>query len=187
MNVRALLVGDAPLDSVSWKAAMDRPDHRETQKWMRALSGGKYTMDEVIARIKMARGDAPGSNSQYKTLGDIYPDGHPFYEYLALRLIGHDPDVLGMLLEDYDTVAAGYEMDKLLPKIECPVLLMQADPNAGGAMTDAEVVRAMSLLRNMQHVKFTGLSHLYLLEDILRVACEMDRFMDQLVRQTPMG
>lgn len=32
MNVRALLVGDAPLDSISWKAAMDRPDHRETQR-----------------------------------------------------------------------------------------------------------------------------------------------------------
>jgi len=173
MNVRALLVGDAPLDSISWKAAMDRPDHRETQRWMRALSGGKYTMDEVIAGIKMARGDAPDSNGQYKTLGDIYRDGDPFYEYLALRLIGHDPDVLGMLLEDYD---------KVLPKIQCPVLLMQADPNAGGAMTDAEVVRAMSLLRNMQHVKFTELSHLYLLEDMLRVACEMDKFMNQFVR-----
>jgi pimeloyl-ACP methyl ester carboxylesterase len=187
MDVRALLVGDAPLDSISWKAAMDKPDHRETQQWMRALSGGKYTMDEVIAGIKMARGDAPGSNGEYKTLGDIYPDGHPFYEYLALRLIGHDPDVLGMLLEDYDTVAAGYEMDKVLPKIECPVFLMQADPDAGAALTDAEVVRARSLLQNMQHVKFTGLSHLYLLEDMLRVACEMDKFMRQFVRQKPMG
>ena len=181
MDVRALLVGDAPLDSISWKAAMDRPDHRETQRWMRALSGGKYTLDEVIAGIKMARGDAPDSNGQYKTLGDIYPDGHPFYVYLASRLIGHDPDVLGMLLEDYDTVAAGYEMDRVLPKIQCPVLLMQADPNVGGAMTDAEVVRARSLLRNLQHVKFTGLSHLYFWEDMLRVACEMDKFMNQFI------
>jgi pimeloyl-ACP methyl ester carboxylesterase len=181
LDVSALLVGDAPLDSISWKAAMDRPDHRETQRWMRALSGGKYTMDEVIAGIKMARGDAPDSKGQYKTLGDIYPDGDPFYEYLASRLIGHDPDVLGMLLEDYATVAAGYEMDKILPKIECPVLLIQADPDAGGAMTDAEVVRAMSLLRNGWHVMLTGLSHLYFWEDLLRVACEMDKFMVQFV------
>jgi pimeloyl-ACP methyl ester carboxylesterase len=181
LAVSALLVGDAPLDSISWKAAMDRPDHRETQRWMRALSGGKYTMDEVIAGIKMARGDAPDSKGQYKTLGDIYPDGDPFYEYLASRLIGHDPDVLGMLLEDYATVAAGYEMDKILPKIECPVLLIQADPDAGGAMTDAEVVRAMSLLRNGWHVTLTGLSHLYFWEDLLRVACEMDKFMVQFV------
>jgi pimeloyl-ACP methyl ester carboxylesterase len=185
LEVRALLVGDAPLDSATWKAAMDRPNHRETQQWMRALSGGKYTIDEVIAGIKMARGDAPDSKGQYQMLGDIYPDGHPFYEYLARRLIDHDPDVLGMLLEDYATVATGYEMDKIMPTIQCPVLLMQADPNAGGAMTNTEVVYSMSLLQHGQHVKFTGLSHLYFWEDMLRVAYEMNKFMDTFVRQKP--
>ena len=186
-KVRALLVGDAPLDAVTWLAAMTRPNHRETQQWMRALSGGKYTMDEVIARVKTAPADAPGSKGQYQTLGEIYPDGDPFYEYLARRLIGHDPDVLGMILEDYATVAAGYEMDKLLPAIQCPVLLMQADPNAGGAMSDEEVAQAMTLLKHGQHVKFTGLSHLYLLEDLLRVACEMDKFMEQFARPKQKG
>jgi hypothetical protein len=31
------------------------------------------------------------------------------------------------------------------------------------------------------------LSHLYTLEGMLRVACDMDKFMDQFVRQKPMG
>jgi pimeloyl-ACP methyl ester carboxylesterase len=186
-EVRALLVSDAPLDAVTWHAAMSKPGHREMQQHLRALSGGKYTMYEVIAGLKTAPGDAPGSKGQFQTLGDIYADGDPFYEYLARRLIGHDPDVLGMLLEDYDTAAAGYEMDKILPTIQCPVLLMQADPNAGGAMTDAEVVRALSLLRHGQHVKFTGLSHLYFWEDLLRVACEMDKFIDKFARQKQEG
>ncbi len=179
-EVRALLVGDAPLDAVTWRAAMNAPGHRETQQWMRALSGGKYTVDEIIAGVKTAPGTAPGSHGQSQTLGDLYPDGDPFYEYMAQRLIGHDPDVLGMILEDYDTVAAGYEMDKTLPAIQCPVLLMQADPDAGGAMTDEEAARAMMLLKHGQHVKFTGLSHLYFWEDLLRVACVMDRFMEQV-------
>lgn len=182
-EVRALLVGDAPLDAVTWHAAMSKPGHRETQQWMRALSGGKYTIDEVIARVKTAPGDAPGSNGQYQTLGDIYPDGDPFYEYIARRLIGHDPDVLGMILEDYATVAAGYEMDKILPTIQCPVLLMQADPDVGGAMTDAEAVRAMSLLQNGQRVRFTGLSHLYTMEDLNWVAGEMEKFLEQFARK----
>jgi pimeloyl-ACP methyl ester carboxylesterase len=186
-EVRALLVGDAPLDAVTWQATMASAGHRETQQWMRALSGGKFTIDEVIAGVKAAPGAAPGSNGQYKTLGELYPDGHPFYEYMARRLMNHDPDVVGMLLEDYETASAGYELDKLLPVIQCPVLLMQADPSKGGAMTDAEVVRAMPLLRQGQHVKFTGLSHLYFWEDMLRVACEMDQFMDQFVRQKKEG
>ena len=96
-EVRALLVGDAPLDAVSWHAAMSKPSHREMQQHLRALSGGTYTMNEVIARLKTIPGDAPGSNGQVQTLGELYPDGDPFYEYLARRLIGHDPDVLGML------------------------------------------------------------------------------------------
>jgi pimeloyl-ACP methyl ester carboxylesterase len=186
-EVRALLVSDAPLDAVTWLAAMSQPGHREMQQHLRALSGGKYAMDEVIAGLKTTPGTAPGSKGQYQTLGDMYADGDPFYEYLALRLIGHDPDVLGMLLEDYDTASAGYEMDKILPTIQCPVLLMQADPHAGGAMTDAEAVRAMSLLRYGQHVKFTGLSHLYFWEDLLRVAGEMDKFLEQFARMKQGG
>ena len=70
-------------------------------------------------------------------------------------------------------------MEKTLPAIQCPVLLMQADPNAGSAMSDEEVARAMTLLKHGRQIKFTGLSHMYGLEDPLRVACEMDKFMDQ--------
>lgn len=181
-EVRGLLVGDAPLDAASWQAAMSKPGHREMQGWMRALSGGTYPMHEVIARLKTVPGDAPGSGGRSQTLGDLYPDGDPFYEYLARRLSGHDPDVLGMLLEDYETAAAGYEMDKTLPAIQCPVLLIQADPAAGGALSDEDVARAMALLKHGQHVKLTGLSHLYLLEDLLRAAYEMDKFLDRYAR-----
>ncbi len=178
-EVRALLVGDAPLDAVTWLAAMTRPEHRTMQQHMRALSGGAYTMDEVIAGLKKAPGYTPGSNGQYQTLGDLYPDGHPFYAWMAGRLMDHDPDMLGMILEDYETVVAGYEIDKLLPAIQCPVLLMQADPNAGGVLSDEDVAQAMTLLKQGQQVKFTGLSHLFFWEDLLRVACEMDKFMNQ--------
>jgi pimeloyl-ACP methyl ester carboxylesterase len=181
-QIRALLVSDAPLDEVSWQAAMSKPSHREMQQNLRALSGGTYTKEEVIARLKTIPGDAPGSEGQVQTLGDLYPDGDPFYEYMARRLLGHDPDVLGMLLEDYRAVAAGYEMEKTLPAIQCPVLLMQADPTAGGALSDEEVARAMTMLKHGVHVKLTGLSHLYFWEDLLRVACEIDNFLEQFAR-----
>lgn len=36
-------------------------------------------------------------------------------------------------------------------------------------------------VKHGQHVKLTGLSHLYFWQDLLRVACEMDKFLDQLV------
>jgi pimeloyl-ACP methyl ester carboxylesterase len=75
-------------------------------------------------------------------------------------LYQNDPAMLAALLDDFETVAAGYEMEQLLPVIRCPVLLLlQADPAAGGLMTDAEVAQALPLLAQPTHVKLTGLSH----------------------------
>ena len=45
-EVRAQLVGDAPLDAVTWLETMQ--GQRETQQHWRELSGGKYTDDEII-------------------------------------------------------------------------------------------------------------------------------------------
>jgi pimeloyl-ACP methyl ester carboxylesterase len=50
-------------------------------------------------------------------------------------------------------------MDELLPAIRCPVLLLQADPAAGGVMTDAEVERALPLLRQPRHVRLEQTGH----------------------------
>ena len=74
-------------------------------------------------------------------------------------------------------------MDKLLPTLQCPVLLMQADPKAGSAMTDAEAARAIPLLKHGQHVKFTRLSHMLFIEDLQRVTGEMEKFMEQFAPQ----
>jgi hypothetical protein len=75
-------------------------------------------------------------------------------------LLQQDPDVLGILLDDFESAAAGYEMDALLPSIRCLVLLLQADPAAGGIMTDAELERGLPLLRQAGHVRLAGLSHI---------------------------
>jgi hypothetical protein len=48
-------------------------------------------------------------------------------------------------------------MEVLLPAIRCPVLLLQADPEAGARMDSADVERAMSLLVQGQHVQLKGI------------------------------
>jgi hypothetical protein len=58
---------------------------------------------------------------------------------------------------------------------------MQADPAAGSAMTDAEVQRALPLLRHPSHVCFDGLSHLFFFEDTQRVLRAMEDFMRQRI------
>ncbi len=48
-------------------------------------------------------------------------------------------------------------MDILLPRIACPTLLLQGDAAAGGLLGDAEVQRALSLLRRPAHVRLAGM------------------------------
>ena len=148
--VRALIVGDAPLDAASWGKIM-REQRGKNAAW-RALSGGTYTVEEIESRL----GDAPEGNS---TIREIFGEGSPIIHDLAERLYLHDPDMLGMLIEAYDNVAAGYDMETMLPAIHCPVLLIQADPSAGGALSDEEVQRALTLLANPHHKRFSGMDH----------------------------
>jgi pimeloyl-ACP methyl ester carboxylesterase len=157
-RVRALIVGDAPLDAATWGQLL-RDGRGKLVAW-RALAGGTHPrVAHPVAEIERLLGDAPEGSA---TLREIFGEGSPIIHELAERLYLHDPDMLGMLIEDYEQVAAGYDLETVLPAIHCPVLLVQADPAAGGALTDAEVQRALPLLANPTHRRFSGMDHMLL-------------------------
>jgi pimeloyl-ACP methyl ester carboxylesterase len=183
-QVHGVLVGDAPLDSRNWKSVM-QGQHAMVQCW-RDLSGGAIPVTAIAAALKDAPLGSPVQEPEKPLrMLDVYPDGHPVYLHLAERLYQHDPDVLGMLLEDFDHTAAGYEMETLLPVIRCPVLLLQADPAAGAAMSDTEVERAMQLLKQPTHVRFAGLSHLMNIEDPQAVLQAIESFLSAARNSSP--
>jgi|WetSurMetagenome_2_1015567.scaffolds.fasta_scaffold110684_3 pimeloyl-ACP methyl ester carboxylesterase len=151
--VEALIVGDAPLDAETWGQLL-RNDREKLAAW-RDLAGGIYPVEDIERRL----GNAPEGNS---TLREIFGEGSPIIHELAERLYHHDPDMLGMLIDDYENVAAGYDIETTLPAIRCPVLLVQADPAMGAALTDEEVHRALPLLAATTHRRFTGMNHMLL-------------------------
>jgi pimeloyl-ACP methyl ester carboxylesterase len=169
--VRALIVGDAPLDAAT-RGKFMREQHGKNAAW-RALSGGTRPVEEIERRL----GDAPEGSS---TLREIFGEGSPIVRDLAERLYLHDPVMLGMLIEDYDNVAAGYDMETVLPAILCPVLLIQADPAAGGALTDEDVQWALPLLANPTHMRFSGMDHALLYDHKGPPMAAVDAFLSQL-------
>jgi pimeloyl-ACP methyl ester carboxylesterase len=169
--VRALIVGDAPLDATTWGKFL-RDDRRKLAAW-RALSGGRHPLEEVKRRL----GDAPEGSS---TVRELFGEDSPIIHDLAERLLLHDPDMLGMLIEDYENVAAGYDMETVLPAIHCPVLLVQADPSAGGALTDEEVRRALPLLAHPTHTRFSGMDHMLLYDPKGQPIVAVKTFISQL-------
>jgi pimeloyl-ACP methyl ester carboxylesterase len=155
-GVRAVVVGDSPLAAESWQVVLERD--RERVIFWRSLAGGSTPKAQIAQTFKDAPMQVPGRDEPIR-MGDALGEDAPVFEWLATSLYQNDPDMLAVLLADFENTAAGYEMDQVLPSIRCPVLLLQADPNAGGLMTDAEIERALTLLAQPFHVRLSGISH----------------------------
>jgi pimeloyl-ACP methyl ester carboxylesterase len=76
---------------------------------------------------------------------------------LAKSLTQLDPDALAAFRDG--RLVADYDPDRLLPKITCPVLLLQGNPAHGSLMTDADAARALAILPDARHRRFDDLGH----------------------------
>ena len=145
-RIRAVVVGDSPLTAEPWLAHLNRTRDGLIQR--RDLAGGTYSVEEIAEVLTN--------------------------EWLAQNLYQNDPDMLTILIDEPDRAAAGYDMAVVLPSIRCPVLLLQADPKAGGFLTDAEVEQGLPLFSQPTHVLLEGVSHVLhneLKEPVLRPDC----------------
>jgi pimeloyl-ACP methyl ester carboxylesterase len=70
-----------------------------------------------------------------------------------------DPEMLAAVLAGPEAMLAGYEPRVLLPAIECPVLLLQADPAQGSALPESDVQLAERLVRDCTVVRVSGVGH----------------------------
>jgi pimeloyl-ACP methyl ester carboxylesterase len=157
-GVRAVAVGDAPLSSKTWGEVL-RQSQARLAVW-RDLSGGQRPLDELVEVLKDAPMETPGKNRPIP-MREVMGEDSPVFVWLATNMVQNDPDMLSALLDRFEATAAGYEMNTLLPAIKCPVLLIQADPLAGGLMTDAEVAQAWPLLAHPTHIRLEGVSHIF--------------------------
>ena len=68
-----------------------------------------------------------------------------------------DPDTFNPFIES--AMFDDFDPDSVLSKIECPVLLMQADPEQGGVVTDEAADRLRTAIPDCRHVRFPGVGH----------------------------
>jgi pimeloyl-ACP methyl ester carboxylesterase len=155
--VLSVVVGDSPLTSKTWLDALDRT--RDKLASWRELAGGTLSIPEIMERLKDAPVEVPYQATPIP-MREAFGEDSPHYPWLADNLYRTDPDFFAALLDDPGTTAEGYEMETLFPMIKCPVLLLQADPENGGALTDVEVAHGLQLLDQARHVRLEGISHM---------------------------
>lgn len=156
-GVRAVAIGDSPLSSRSWHQVMFNQTTDRVRAWQK-ISGGHIPVDKLIAILKESPTEEPG-NPDPVTMRSVFGEDSPVFPWLAENLYHQDPDILSAILDRFDDTVTGYEMELVFPKIKNPTLLLQADPTAGGLMTDKEVAQVLPLLSKPSHIKLANLSH----------------------------
>lgn len=153
--VRALILADPPFDRAVLRAHI-QANRPMTERW-RALAGPGRSVAEIVAGLQQSPVVAPGA-PEARPAGEVFGTDHPWFPWMAENLHHHDPTMLDAVLE-FDAMHAAFDTEQLFPQITCPVLILQADPQAGGALSDAEVARALALLPQATHAQLTGVSH----------------------------
>ena len=150
--VRAAILGDNALSD----DVLQRSFYRELFLGLHklVLTGG--SVQELARGLANIRILVPGLDHPI-ALGDLPGNDEPYLLKWAECLRQLDPDTLAMTLDG--STLADFDSQALLRKIRCPTLILQANPELCGLMTDAEVQQAMRLLPNAKFVKFPLLGH----------------------------
>lgn len=154
--LRALIVGDAPLDK------RDHPTeeklHRAQNELWRDLAASDKSVDEIAEALKEMLVPVPGEDEP-KRARDVMGENSRWFRFQAQNLSMLDPTVLDAVLSGPDSMLTGYDAEKLLPRITCPVLILQADPALGSGLTDQAMRQALTLLPHGGHVRLDGIGH----------------------------
>jgi pimeloyl-ACP methyl ester carboxylesterase len=111
--------------------------------------GDVEAMTDALADIRI-----PTPNGAAR-LGDLRDRASLRFSAECLRQV--DPDVLTPLAagEWLD----GFDHESFWTRVACPSLLLQGDPAAGGAFTDADATLARDRLSWYRHMRFDGVGH----------------------------
>jgi pimeloyl-ACP methyl ester carboxylesterase len=105
------------------------------------LASSSLSVDEIEQRLAGLNMQGTGAAARYK----------------AETLHQLDPDVLQFAIED--RIFPGYDNAATLQRVAPPALLMQADPDFGGIISDEAIAAMQPLPANIRHRKFGGSGH----------------------------
>jgi pimeloyl-ACP methyl ester carboxylesterase len=148
--VRALILGD----NIIVARQLHNPMYEALFSGLRDLASSKGTVQEIADGI--GKIELPGSNVPTK-IRDLPGNDEEYLLSWASCLQNADPDTYAMTLDG--SSFEGWDGEAALRGITCPTLLLQANAELGGLMSDADVALAKRLLPHHTHVKFDDLGH----------------------------
>jgi pimeloyl-ACP methyl ester carboxylesterase len=166
--VRALILGDSALTAGAFPCSL-YPALFEALLRLRLTGGTLEQMAKGLADIHIP---LPGIDEQV-AIGDLPGNDEAYLLKWAACLQQVDPGAIQMTLDG--TTWGDFDGEALMARITCPTLLLQANPELGGLMSEGELQRALRLLAKPQLKRFPLLGHALHLQQpqpILRAVSE---------------
>lgn len=138
--VRAVVLGDPPLGAFDGRPFATRPEY-ERFVAQRDLVRAGTPLPELASRLAALApgGDAVTARSRAASLSQM------------------DPEVLSPIIES--RAIENYDLGERLRRIACPTLILQGNPELGGALTDIEARWAAALIPDCTHVYLPNVGH----------------------------
>jgi pimeloyl-ACP methyl ester carboxylesterase len=150
-RVRGIILEDPPFHTMGNRIAGSVWQAQFTGMRDGARRGGSVEeITDALADIRL-----PASGGGFKRLGDLRDRASLAWSAQCLSQL--DPGVLSPVIEG--SWLDGYDFPPVLKGITCPALLLQADPAAGGALTDADAETVLGVIAGCQRVRFPGCGH----------------------------
>jgi pimeloyl-ACP methyl ester carboxylesterase len=142
-GVRALILGDPPLNIAGFVANESQESRIGLWRTMRELAGSGLSVAELASALADLSGmGATQCRGWAKTLSQVDPDVAQYHAEGRMQ--------------EY---VANVDIDAALEQVVCPALLLQADPSQGAMVSDGDAEHALSLLADGLHVKLEGIGH----------------------------
>jgi pimeloyl-ACP methyl ester carboxylesterase len=168
-GVSALIVGDS-LITPSNLAAIYDPIFSQLYRLL-LVGGSQQELARGIGRIEI---HFPGISEGIR-LEELPGNTEPVLLEWARTAIRADPDCLRMTLDR--SSHAGWDPERILPRITCPVLLLQGNPELDALLSDSDLALAKRLLPRAQNVRFPLLGHALFMQQPKPVLDEVLRFL----------
>ncbi|MCL4218745.1 MAG: alpha/beta hydrolase [Candidatus Hydrogenedentes bacterium] len=139
--VRAVVLEDPPL------SALTADDSSQA---------GFYERFSALRDVMMSDGSTADKQSALAAIMPPNADAANIRRRLK-QLSQCDPEELTLIIERKKF--APYHLETLLTRLACPVLLLQGDPDLGGALTDQDAALATPLLADCTHVYLENVGH----------------------------
>jgi pimeloyl-ACP methyl ester carboxylesterase len=171
--IRALIVGDSVL-SPEFLAGSMYPALFAGLRDV-AMKGG--SLEEVARALGQIKLRVPDLEEEVK-VAELPGNDEAYLRWWARCVSQVDPETYAMTLDG--SSMAGWDAEKVLRAIVCPTLLMQANPQLGGLMSDADVKQALTWLQHPVHVKFQTLGHALYMQQPEPVLRALVNFLESL-------